>query len=279
MYSIDHIALPVLLSAYLLELLLAIVHHQREVTRDMLVNLSLGIGNITAGFFMKGVALAVYSGVYAFALFKPPLSAGIWIAGFFSCDFVIYLYHRLGHTTRLFWAAHVAHHSSQHYNLSTGLRVNFIHMAYRFLFWSPLCLLGIPPWMILFFESLTAILNFLIHAERVGKLGILDLIFNTPSNHRVHHASNPEYLNKNMGGILMLFDHFFGTYAPETTRPVYGITHNIESHHPLHILMHEYRDIVRQLRLIPGYRAKVRYLLGPPGEPCPVSLTAESAER
>ena len=238
MFSIDHIALPVLLAAYVIELLLALVHQRKEVAHDMLVNLSLGIGNITAGFFMKGVSLAVYWGVYAYAFFRPQLSAALWIAGFLSCDFVIYLYHRLGHTTRLFWAAHVAHHSSLHYNLSTGLRVNFIHMADRFLFWAPLCLLGIPPWMILFFESLTALLNFLIHAEGVKKLGVLDLIFNTHSNHRVHHASNPEYLNKNMGGILMLFDHLFGTYAAETTRPVYGITHNIAFHHPLHISLY-----------------------------------------
>lgn len=263
-FSIDHIALPVLMAAYAIELMLALIHHRGEVARDMVVNLSLGIGNITAGFFMKGVSLAVYSGVYAYAFFRPQLSPLLWIAGFLSCDFVIYLYHRLGHTTRLFWAAHVAHHSSLHYNMSTGLRVNFIHMAYRFLFWAPLCLLGIPPWMILFFESLTAIINFLIHAEKVKKLGVLDLIFNTPSNHRVHHASNPEYLNKNMGGILMIFDHLFGTYAPETTRPIYGITHNIQSQNPIFILMHEYRDIGRQSRRIRGFRAKLRFLFGPP---------------
>ncbi len=116
MFSIDHIALPVLMAAYAIELMLALIHHRREVARDMVVNLSLGIGNITAGFFMKGVSLAVYSGVYAYAFFRPQLSPLLWIAGFLSCDFVIYLYHRLGHTARMFWAAHVAHQSSLHYN-------------------------------------------------------------------------------------------------------------------------------------------------------------------
>jgi sterol desaturase/sphingolipid hydroxylase (fatty acid hydroxylase superfamily) len=135
---------------------------------------------------------------------------------------------------------------------------------YRFLFWSPLCLLGIPPYMILFFDSITTIDNILIHTGRIKKLGILDLVFNTPSNHRVHHAVNPQYLDKNMGGILIIFDHLFGTYAPEKETPVYGITKNINSHNPATILLHEYRDILRQLPQIPGWKEKIKYLFSPP---------------
>lgn len=266
MFSIDRIGIVLLLSAFFVELIFALLRQKRAMFKDMLVNFCLGMGNLFAGLFMKGIALSVYSVVYEYSLFKPELSLSLWLAGFISCDFILYIYHRLGHTTRFFWAAHVAHHSSLHYNLSTGMRVNFIHMSYRFLFWSPLCLFGIPPWMILFFETLTAIHNFIIHTESVGKLGVLDLIFNTPSNHRVHHASNPEYIDKNMGGILIVFDRLFGTYMPEKNKPIYGITNNIKSNHPLNIISHEYASLIKNLRLKRGILPKLKYLFSSPSE-------------
>ena len=231
----------------------------------MLANFIIAMCILFTGLFMKGVALALYSVIYSYAFFRPEVSVWLWIAGFFSCDLVLYIFHFLGHKTRIFWAAHVTHHSSLHYNLSVGLRVNFIHTFYRFLFWAPLCLVGIPPWMILFFESVTTIWNVLIHTERIKKLGMLDLVFNTPSNHRVHHASNPEYLDRNFGGILIIYDRLFGTYTPERSKPVYGMTHNIYTHNPLTILLHEYVDLFKQLRQIRGWKRKTQFLFSPPG--------------
>src|SRR4029079_2219609 len=175
-----------------------------------------------------------------------------------------YIYHWLGHKTRIFWAAHVTHHSSEYFNLSTGWRTNFFHLFYRFLFWSPLCFLGIPPEMVLLIESVTAIQNFLVHTEKIGKLGVLDLLFNTPSNHRVHHGTNPEYIDKNLGGILMIYDHLFGTYAKETIPPVYGITHNIHTEDPYRIILHEYIRMKMEFPKIKGVLHKLRYLLSPP---------------
>jgi hypothetical protein len=119
--------------------------------------------------------------------------------------------------------------------------------------------------MILLNESISTIWNILVHTERVGKLGFLDMIFNTPSNHRVHHGNNPKYLDKNMGGILILFDHLFGTYEPENEKPIYGITHNIYTHNPAKILLHEYIDIFRQLPKILTLKSKINFLFGPPG--------------
>ncbi|HKC34854.1 MAG TPA: sterol desaturase family protein, partial [Chitinophagaceae bacterium] len=185
---------------------------------------------------------------------------------FFVCDLVLYIYHLLGHKTRLLWAAHVTHHSSLHYNLSVGFRINFIHLFYRFLFWAPLCLVGITPQMILFLESLTAIWNFLIHTDKIKKLGLLDLVFNTPSNHRVHHASNPEYIDKNLGGILIIYDRLLGTYTKETTPPVYGITHNIYTHNPKEVLLHEYKNVFSEVSKIKGLRNKIRFLFSKPGD-------------
>jgi hypothetical protein len=126
---------------------------------------------------------------------------------------------------------------------------------------------GITPEMILFLESLTAIWNFLIHTEKIKKLGVLDLVFNTPSNHRVHHASNPEYIDKNLGGILIIYDRLFGTYVKETVRPVYGITHNIYTHNPREVLLHEYKNIFNEASKIKGLKNKISLLFSKPGSP------------
>ena len=266
MFNIDSIGAPLILIAFFIEFFIALRYQsEKRVVHDMLANFMIGMCILFTGLFMKGVALALYSVIYSYAFFRPELSVWLWIAGFFSCDLVLYIFHFLGHKTRIFWAAHVTHHSSLHYNLSVGLRVNFIHTFYRFLFWAPLCLVGIPPWMILFFESVTTIWNVLIHTERIKKLGMLDLVFNTPSNHRVHHASNPEYLDRNFGGILIIYDRLFGTYTPERSKPVYGMTHNIYTHNPLTILLHEYVDLFKQLRQIRGWKRKTQFLFSPPG--------------
>lgn len=266
MLNINTIATPVLLLAFLIEFILSIINKEdKSRVKDMRTNIILGLLILTTGFFMKAVALTVYSLTYSVAFIKPSNSVFLWVIAFLLCDLVLYAYHLLGHKTRLFWAAHVTHHSSLHYNISIGFRINFIHLFYRFLFWAPLCLIGITPEMILFIESLTAIWNFLIHTEKIRKLGFLDLIFNTPSNHRVHHASNPEYIDKNLGGILIIYDRLFGTYAKETIPPVYGITHNIYTHDPKEVLLHEYKNIFSEASKIDGLKNKISFLFSKPG--------------
>ena len=265
MHKFDIAATTLLFIAFFIEFTLILFHKpEKRMLKDIKANFLLGLCIILVGLFEKGFSFSVFSFCYQFAIFTPPLSCWWWVAGFLSCDFIHYFYHWLGHKTRLFWAAHVTHHSSQYFNLSTGLRTNFLHHFYRFLFWAPLCFIGIPPAMILFFESITAILNFLVHTEKIGKLGILDWIFNTPSNHRVHHGSNPGYIDKNLGGILMIYDHLFRTYAKETAPPVYGITHNIETHNPFKILLHEFIKVTRELPQIKGIAAKFNYLFSRP---------------
>jgi sterol desaturase/sphingolipid hydroxylase (fatty acid hydroxylase superfamily) len=264
MLKFDTIAISLLFAALFVEFGLMFFHKQENQVKDVKVNLLIGLCLIVLGIFMKGVQFSLYSLAYNFSLFKPALSWWFWIAGFLACDLVHYFYHWLGHHTRIFWAAHVTHHSSEYLNLSTGLRTNFLHLFYRFLFWTPLCSLGFPPEMVMFIESVTAIDNFLVHTEKVGKLGKFDLIFNSPSNHRVHHGTQPEYLDKNLGGILMIYDHLFGTYARETTAPVYGITHNIHTHNPVTIITHEYVRLKKELPGIKGFRKKLGYLFSRP---------------
>jgi sterol desaturase/sphingolipid hydroxylase (fatty acid hydroxylase superfamily) len=265
MFNFDSIGVALLFTAFFIEFTLILVNKpDKKVMKDMSANFILGLLIILVGLFIKGLAFSCYSFVYSFSVFNLKLSLFVWIVGFLCCDFIHYFYHWLGHSTRLFWAAHVTHHSSQHFNFSTGLRTNFFHLFYRFLFWAPLCFLGFPPEMILFIESVTAIENFLVHTEKIGKLGVLDWIFNTPSNHRVHHASNPEYIDKNLGGILMIYDHIFGTFAKEKTAPVYGITNNIDTHNPYNILVHEYQQTIKKLKTIKGFGARIRYLFSKP---------------
>jgi sterol desaturase/sphingolipid hydroxylase (fatty acid hydroxylase superfamily) len=265
MLTFDVIGTSILFAAFFIEFILIMLHQpEKKLVNDIMANFLLGLFIVLAGLVEKGLAFSVFSLAYRFAIFTPGLSWWLWIACFLCCDFIHYAYHRLGHKTRLFWAAHVTHHSSTHFNLSTGLRTNFIHVLYRFLFWAPLCFFGFPPEMILLIESITASQNFLVHTEKIGKLGILDWIFNTPSNHRVHHGSNPEYIDKNLGGVLMIYDHLFGTYAKETTTPVYGITHNIDTHNPFKILLHEYARIKKDLPRIKGVKAKLGYLFSRP---------------
>lgn len=265
MFNLDIIGTVLVFTAVLVEITLTLLHDaDKKLKKDMIANFSIGLCIIVVGLFEKAMAFTFFSLVYHFAIFRPSFSFWLWIAGFLSCDFIYYLYHLLEHKTRIFWAAHVTHHSSRYFNFSVALRINFIFLFYRFIFWSPLCLFGFPPELILFFESITAIYSVLIHTEKVKNLGTVDWFFNTPSNHRVHHASNPEYIDKNLGGMLMLFDHLFGTYVKETTTPVYGITHNIDTNKQLKILFQEYIDMGRQISKIKSLPAKFRYLFSPP---------------
>lgn len=265
MFTFDVVGTSILFTAFFIEFILIMLQKpEKKLVNDIMANFLLGLFIVLAGLVEKGLAFSIFYAVYRFAIFTPHLSWWLWIVCFLCCDFIHYAYHWLGHKTRLFWAAHVTHHSSEHFNLSTALRTNFIHVLYRFLFWSPLCFFGFPPEMILLIESITASQNFIVHTEKIGKLGILDWLFNTPSNHRVHHGSNPEYIDKNLGGILMIYDHLLGTYAKETMKPVYGITHNIHTSNPFTILLHEYITIGREFPKIKGFKAKIRYLFSRP---------------
>ena len=265
MFNLDIIGTSILFIAATVEIILTLVHNaDKKLKKDMTANFLIGVSLVLVGLFEKGIAFGFFSFVYRFSIFTPELSWWLWIAGFFGCEFSFYLSHWLGHKTKIFWAAHITHHSSQYFNLSVGARVNFIFLLYRFLFWSPLCLIGISPEMILLIESITAIPTFLIHTEKIGKLGVLDWIFNTPSNHRVHHASNPEYIDKNFGGVLMIYDHLFGTYTKETVTPVYGLTHNIDTHNAGKLLLHEYMRLIRESSKIKSLPEKFHYLFSRP---------------
>jgi sterol desaturase/sphingolipid hydroxylase (fatty acid hydroxylase superfamily) len=169
---------------------------------------------------------------------------------------------------RLFWAAHVNHHSSQYFNLSTALRQPWFTPITGPIFWLPLALLGFPPAMILTAEAISLIYQFWIHTEVVKKLPRpIEWLFNTPSHHRVHHGKNVAYLDRNHGGVLIVWDRLFGTFAPESPAdPVrYGITHDLGTFNPLRIATHEFAAIARDVLGATSARAALGYLFAPPG--------------
>jgi len=234
--------------------------------RDTRTSLAMGIGSVVINIGWKLVVLAAYTGLYLLA--PVHLSATnplTWIALFVLEDLCFYWYHRSHHTVRVLWASHVVHHSSERFNLSTALRQPWTPFS-GLPFWLPLALFGFAPWMILAQQSISLLYQFFLHTERVGKLWApIEFVFNTPSHHRVHHASNSEYLDRNYGGILIVWDRLFGTFAAERAPVTYGLTTNIDTFNPLRVATHEFAAIARDLRRVRRGRDAVGLVLGRPG--------------
>ncbi|MCU0657959.1 MAG: sterol desaturase family protein [Polyangiaceae bacterium] len=234
--------------------------------RDTAASLTMGIGNVLISAVTKVGMLAVWTYLWKFRIFTIP--EGVWWSWallFVAEDFCYYWFHRAHHEVRLFWAAHVNHHSSTHYNLSTALRQSWTTPITGPVFWVPLVLLGFPPWMILTQQAISLLYQFWLHTEAIGRLGPLEWVLNTPSHHRVHHGRNVEYLDQNHGGILIVWDRLFGSFTPERGAVDYGLTTNISTHHPVTIAFHEWGAMVRDVKGARSLREAVGFVLGPPG--------------
>jgi sterol desaturase/sphingolipid hydroxylase (fatty acid hydroxylase superfamily) len=233
---------------------------------DTATSLAMGLGNLVINLGWKIVVVAIYSGIYELTPLRVPTDAWwAWVLLFFADDAAYYWFHRVSHEVRVFWAAHVTHHSSQSYNLSTALRQTWVPMT-SFPFWIPLALIGIKPWMIVLQQSISLVYQFWIHTERVGRLPrALELVLNTPSHHRAHHGSNDVYLDRNYAGILIVWDRLLGTFQAETEPVRYGLTKNIETHNPARVAFHEYGAIVRDVRAATTWRERLTHVFGSPG--------------
>ena len=200
-------------------------------TNDALTSLNLGVVSRLSGVLQAFIPIAVYLSVYEnFRLFDAPDHWVIWIVAFVLYDLSYYWAHRLGHEVNILWAAHVVHHSSEEYNLTTALRQTGTGF-FSVLFYIPMALLGFDPVMVVTVGALNLIYQFWVHTRHVPKLGLLEWVFITPSNHRVHHAQNPVYIDKNYGGVFILWDRLFGTFQEELDdQPVvFGITGAVSS--------------------------------------------------
>lgn len=235
--------------------------------RDTRASLSMGILNVGFSAAAKLVSIPFFAWVYSHRLVDigNPHSAWSWLFLLVAEDFFYYWFHRSHHEVRLLWAAHVNHHSSEHYNLSTALRQALLTPLTGPIFWAPLALLGYPPWMILTAQAWSLLYQFWLHTEAIDRIGPLEWILNTPSHHRVHHGKNVRYLDRNHGGIFIVWDRLFGTFEVEAEPVIYGLTKDIKTFNLLQIGFHEVAAIAYDVRRAPGLRAKLGYLFAPPG--------------
>jgi sterol desaturase/sphingolipid hydroxylase (fatty acid hydroxylase superfamily) len=232
---------------------------------DSVANISVGIAERLLDLFTVGAFYGVYEYLHRYyALLNIQPSVWTWVALFFATDFVWYWYHRLAHEVNLFWAAHVVHHQSEEFNYTVSARITVFQAIIRTGFWAILPVIGFPAGMITTLLLFHGLYPFFIHTRTIGKLGILEYILVTPSHHRVHHASNPQYLDKNYGDVLIIWDKLFGTFAPEVEEPVYGLTKPLRSYSFLWQQFHTLLELIEATRRTPGVCAKSQLLFGPP---------------
>ncbi|MFF0544018.1 sterol desaturase family protein [Nocardia thailandica] len=244
---------------------------------------SLGMGLGALGFMIAFKALTLVLFVFLWATLAPwhlPTGAWwYWPVLLLVVDLAWYGNHRFSHRVRIGWAAHQAHHSSEYFNLGTALRQKWNPWS-EAIFWLPLPLLGFAPWTIYVAFALNLIYQFFTHTETIGSLPRpVEFVFNSPSHHRVHHGSDPEYLDRNYGGILIVWDRMFGTFQRELHTPTYGLTTPVGTYNLLRLQYHEYGNIVRDVRAASGLRDKLGHVFGPPGWQPAARPRTSAAER
>jgi alkylglycerol monooxygenase len=232
---------------------------------ESVANINVGIAERLLDLFTTGLFFYWFDYLHRhYALFDIAANAWTWVGLFLFTDLVWYWYHRLAHEVNAFWAVHVVHHQSEDFNYTVSARITVLQAVVRSGFWSILPLIGFPAPMIAILLLVHGAYPFFIHTQTIGKLGWLEYLFVTPSHHRVHHASNPEYLDRNYGDVLIIWDKIFGTFAEEKEAPVYGLTKPLNSHSFLWQHFHFILEMSLAFVHARGLRAKMGVLFGPP---------------
>lgn len=264
-------ALPVFFLAMLVEYSIGQYQHRRLYQgKDFATSMAIGILTIAVELLPKALAFIAFWQIHQISPLRDYIGRQwwAWLLLFFLDDLTYYWFHRLNHQIRILWAGHVTHHSSQFLNLGTALRQGVGERLHKYLFWAPLALLGFDPLMIFMMISVSLFYQFWVHTQVVSKLPRwFEAVMNTPSHHRVHHASNVEYLDCNHAGVLIVWDKLFGTFSPETMEnsPVYGLTTNIETYDVARVATHEYAAIWRDVARASRWSDKLRYIFWAPG--------------
>ena len=263
------IASPIFIVLIILELLIG---HKRGTSSyhfgDTLNSMSLGMLMQITNVFLKVLLVGIYAWVsHRYAVFSLPNSWWVWVAGLLVYDFLYYWLHRCGHEVAVLWAAHVVHHQSECYNLTTALRQTSSGPLLAWIFYLPLAILGVPVEMFVAIGLIDLLYQFWVHTEQIGKLGWFDRIFVSPSNHRVHHATNDIYLDKNYGGILMIWDRLFGTFIEELDehKVVYGTRSPLRSWNPVKANIEVYQKIITDAGYASNWADKIRIWFKHPG--------------
>lgn len=263
-----YFALPIFFISMVIEYKIS---KEKYSLNDTKVSLLMMLFSAIVEFIPKIVAFIVFFFLYELSPLKETVGrqSWAWIILFLADDFAYYWFHRLNHEVRLFWAGHVPHHSSIYMNLGTALRQGVGERAHKFLFWIWIPLLGFDPLMMFTMMGVSLIYQFFIHTELIDKLPKpIEYIFNTPSHHRVHHASNIRYLDCNHAGILIIWDRLFGTFSEELTaieKPIYGLTVNINTYNPIKVATHEYGAIWNDVKRASKLSDKLNYIFNSPG--------------
>ena len=235
---------------------------------DAVTNLSLGIGSTISGIFLKTLTVIVYIKLFEISPLKGkiPNTWWVYVLLFFGVDFFYYWFHRLAHEISIMWGSHAVHHQSEEYNLTVALRQAWYQGAFSFVFYLPLALLGFNPAMFFIVSQVITLYQFWIHTKLIKKLPApLEYVLNTPSHHRVHHGVNPQYIDKNHAGTLIIWDRMFGTFEPEEEEVVYGITKQAKSWNPVWVNFEYWVDLGRDLRKAGSLRNRYNMLVKMPG--------------
>ncbi len=275
--------IPCFLGLILVELTYSKTHKNKDLYKwkDLVSSLTMGIGSVILAPLIKTIsAIIIFN--YLYELCNPMIDGvrtnimgwqsfgytwPIWLICQFLDDFTYYWFHRQNHMVRFLWAAHIVHHSSENFNLGTAVRNGWFTILYKPLFYMWLPIIGFPPEMVIVCLGIEALWQFQLHSTYVPKMGIIEKIFNTHTMHQVHHAKNLEYMDKNHGGFLNIFDKIFGTWKEldDDIDIAYGVTKPPNSYNPLIILTHEYKDIWNDMKKSSNLYHKFMYAFGPPG--------------
>ena len=260
---------PIFLLAFLVEFAVEGRRGRRQqfVGKQIVANLALGGGYQIAEALMWVVFTgAIFGWVYGQRLFDIPVNGWTILPIFVGVEFCYYWFHRASHRIRWFWSAHVPHHSGETMNFTTAMRQSLLNaFVGTFIFFLPLVWLGVPPAVVMFCLAVDLAYQYFVHTEAVGRLPRwYEYVFDTPSNHRVHHGRNPQYIDKNYGGVLIIFDRLFGTYEEERERVDYGIPRQIKSHNVLVLNFHEFVDMWRDVFAPGPLLQRLKHLIMPP---------------
>lgn len=235
--------------------------------KGVFANLYLSALNFGLDLLIMSFCFLVLNYFFLFHFFIIENVYAYWLALLLAEDFMFYWLHRMDHFCRFFWAVHVTHHNSEEFNLTVGFRSSVFQPLYRYVYYIPIALMGYKAIDIMFMYAATQIYGILVHTQTINKMGFFEYFLVTPSHHRVHHASNVKYLDKNMGMFLIIWDKIFGTFQKEDeSEPIkYGLTSNINTYNPFKMIFHEWQNIVNDLKKKTTFKNKLLYVFGPPG--------------
>ena len=259
---------PIILALIFIEALISNLqkasYYKKE---DTLCTVGLLTGNILMVFAVKGLTLALHFYLYQFRLFDLasmiPLWA-MWALTFILIDLVFYIYHRISHRSRFLWAIHMSHHSSEEMNFAVSFRQAWLGPVSKIPFFILLPLIGLDPTIIAVAGVISTLWGIFGHTQVIGKLGPIEWIFNTPSHHRVHHGANEQYIDKNYGNLLIIWDRMFGTFEPEKANVRYGLVKNVNTFNPIKITLMEWSSIFKDMSKAPNLKDSFNIFFGPP---------------